>query len=117
MVQIQVNQWQFRMDGIIRMGTLTRDYVPDVVFDIGVADGSWTCQALQIWPDSHYVCFEPPTERRAILAALVADQPDHVVFEPFEVDNTDCELSLGVTDFLWDSSFAYRGRSARNVAV
>ena len=59
------------MDGIIRMGTLSRGYVPDVVFDIGAADGSWTRQALQIWPDSHYVCFEPLTERRATLAALL----------------------------------------------
>jgi hypothetical protein len=64
-------------------GLRDRGYVPDVVFDIGAADGSWTRQALQIWPDSHYVCFEPLTERRAALAALVADQPDHVVFQPF----------------------------------
>jgi FkbM family methyltransferase len=99
------------------MGALSRGYVPDVVFDIGAADGSWTRQALQIWTDSRYICFEPLTERRAALAALVADQPDQVVFQPFGVGDTDCELSLGVTDFLWDSSFAYSESSAPNLAV
>lgn len=109
-------QPQFGMH-VTLMGLRDRGYVPDVVFDIGAADGSWTRQALQIWPDSRYVCFEPLTERRAALAALVADQPEHVVLQPFGVGDTDCELSLGVTDFLWDSSFAYSGSSARNVAV
>jgi FkbM family methyltransferase len=99
------------------MGTLSRGYVPDVVFDIGAADGSWSREALQIWPDSRCICFEPLIERRAALAALVADQPDQVVFQPFGVGDVDCELSLGVTDFLWDSSFAYSRSSARNVAV
>ena len=54
---------------------------------------------------------------RATLAALVADQPVQVLFQPFGVGGTDCELSHGVTDFLWDNSFAYSESSARNVAV
>ena len=98
-------------------GLSGRGYCPDVVFDIGAADGSWTRHALQVWPKAHYVCFEPLAERRAALDTLVAECPSQVFLQPYGVGDADCELSLGVTDFLWDSSFAYGGSSARNVSV
>jgi FkbM family methyltransferase len=110
------SQPQFGMH-VALTGLRDRGYVPDVVFDIGAADGSWTRQALQIWPKSRYVCFEPLAERRAALDALVAERPRQVLIQLLGVGDADCELSLGVTDFLWDSSFAYSGSSARIVPV
>jgi FkbM family methyltransferase len=109
-------QPQFGMD-VTLTGLKDRGYLPDVVFDIGAADGSWTRHALKIWPNARYVCFEPLVERLAALDTLVAERNSQVSIQPYGIGNADCELSLGVTDFLWDSSFAYGGNSARNVTV
>lgn len=109
-------QAQFGMD-VTLAGLRDRGYLPEVVFDIGAADGSWTRQALNIWPDAKYVCFEPLAERRAALDALVAERSSQLSIQPCGVGDADCELSLGITDFLWDSSFAYGGTTARNVKV
>ena len=98
-------------------GLKQRGYVPKVVYDIGAAEGSWTRQAMQYWPDSTYVCFEPLIERRKDLDALKASRPDQILVEACGVGDTDGELSIGVTDFLYDSSFAYSGTSSRIVPV
>ncbi len=110
------SQPQFGMQ-VALTGLRNRGYLPEVVFDVGAADGSWTRLALSIWPDAQYVGFEPLLERRTVLDALVAEYPGQVSFYHLGVGDADCELSLGVTDFLWDSSFAYSGNSARNVSV
>jgi FkbM family methyltransferase len=98
-------------------GLRDRGYQPEVVYDIGAADGGWTREALQIWPLAKFVCFEPLAERRAALDTLVAERRGQVSLQPVGVGDADTELSLGITDFLWDSSFAYSGKSARKVAV
>ena len=98
-------------------GLKQRGYVPKVVYDIGAAEGSWTRHAMQYWPDSTYVCFEPLIERRKDLDALKASRPDQILVEACGVGDTDGELSIGVTDFLYDSSFAYSGTSSRIVPV
>ncbi len=100
-------------------GLQARGYTPDVVYDIGAADGSWTRQAMRYWPDAHYVCFEPLEERKEELRNLQrsASHSDQIVLQHCGVGDTDGELSMGVTDFLWDSSFAYSGSSSRMVPV
>lgn len=98
-------------------GLKQRGYLPEVVYDIGAADGSWTRQALGYWPDSTYVCFEPLAERKKDLDILQACHPGRVRIEACGIGDVDGELSIGVTDFLWDSSFAYAGASSRNVPV
>ncbi len=98
-------------------GLRDRGYQPEVVYDIGAADGSWTREALQIWPRARFVCFEPLVERRAALDELVTERRGQVSLQPVGVGDADTDLALGVTDFLWDSSFAYPGKSARKVAV
>jgi FkbM family methyltransferase len=98
-------------------GLKERGYVPSVVYDIGAADGGWTRQALTIWPDASFVCFEPLLERKDDLEALRKSCPKQIRIEACGVGDEDRELDIGVTDFLWDSSFAYAGKTSRSVPV
>jgi len=98
-------------------GLKNRGYTPAVVYDIGAADGGWTRQAIGYWPNSSFVCFEPLVERQASLEQLEKDYPGKVNFQACGVGDIDGELSFGVTEFLWDSSFAYSGSSARYVPI
>jgi FkbM family methyltransferase len=98
-------------------GLKQRGYTPSVVYDIGAADGSWTRHAMKYWPHSSFVCFEPLAERRVALEQLKKDYPGKVNFLPCGVGDVDGELSFGVTEFLWDSSFAYAGTSSRSVPI
>ncbi len=103
--------------GVALAGLRDRGYVPDVVFDVGAADGSWTRMTLRIWPNARCVCFEPLIERRAALEAVAAEHPGRISIQPFGMGDVDGNLSLGVTDMLWDSSFAYAGSTQRTVPV
>lgn len=100
-------------------GLAQRGYLPEVVYDVGASDGSWTRLALDYWPDATYICLEPLAERKKGLDALRASRPrtGQIIVEACGVGDTDGELPIGVTDFLWDSSFAYSGTSARTVPV
>lgn len=98
-------------------GLKQRGYFPKVVYDIGAAEGSWTRQALEYWPESTYVCFEPLIERKKDLDALKASRPNQIIIEACGLGDSDEEMSIGVTDFLYDSSFAYPGSSSRTVPV
>jgi FkbM family methyltransferase len=98
-------------------GLKQRGYSPKVVYDIGAGDGRWTRQALEFWPESTYVCFEPLAERKKDLDALQASRSEQISVEACGVADADGELPIGVTDFLWDSSFAYSGSSSRIVPV
>lgn len=98
-------------------GLKARGYRPPVVYDVGAADGKWTQLALQQWPEATYVCFEPLAERRAALAALERAHPGKVLVQACGLGDADTELSLGVTEALYDSSFAYAGKSSRRVRV
>ncbi|HEY6003558.1 MAG TPA: FkbM family methyltransferase [Anaeromyxobacter sp.] len=107
---------QFGMEAALR-GLKARGYRPAVVYDVGAADGKWTELALQHWADATYVCFEPLSERRGALAALERRHPGRLIVQACGVGDEDTELSLGVTDTLYDSSFAYSGSSSRTVPV
>ncbi|HVO17937.1 MAG TPA: FkbM family methyltransferase [Anaeromyxobacter sp.] len=98
-------------------GIRDRGYAPGVVFDVGASDGSWSELALTTWPGARAVCFEPLVERRPALDQLSAKYPGRVQIQPVGLGDEDQELSLGVTDSLWDSSFAYPGTQARRVPV
>lgn len=99
------------------LGLKSRGYAPKVVYDIGAADGGWTRMALDIWPKANYVCFEPLDERKNDLFELKRTLPKQIQVEQCGVGDDDGELAIGVTDFLWDSSFAYAGSSSRSVPV
>lgn len=98
-------------------GLRQRGYIPKVVYDIGAADGAWTRQAMEYWPESTYVCFEPLIERKNDLDALKASHPEQIHVKSIGLGDADGELSFGVSDFLWDSSFAYSGATSRVVPV
>lgn len=100
-------------------GLKQRGFSQKIVYDIGAADGSWTRLALDYWPDATYICFEPLAERKKDLDALRASRPrtGQIIIEACGVSDVDGELPIGVTDFLWDTSFAYSGSSARTVPV
>jgi len=98
-------------------GLRARGYRPPVVYDIGAADGKWTTLALEIWSDATVVCFEPLSERLPALRVLQDGHPGKVVLQPFGVGDVDADLAMGVTDSLYDSSFAYDGSSARKLPV
>jgi len=113
---VQAKQSDFGMDAALS-GLKRRGYSPSVVYDIGAADGSWTRHAMRYWPESYYICFEPLAERQQDLAALKAAYPSQVSIEACGVGDLDTNLPIGVTDFLWDSSFAYSGSISRDVPV
>jgi FkbM family methyltransferase len=95
-------------------GLRSRGYVPEVVFDIGASNGSWSRMALKVWPSARYVLFEPLAEHRHELDKLALEHPN-VSVRPVGLGDQDCKLPLGVTSSLWDSSFAYAGSTAREV--
>jgi FkbM family methyltransferase len=113
---VQAQQSDFGMDATLS-GLKRRGYSPAVVYDIGAADGSWTRHAMRYWPEAHYICFEPLAERQHDLAALRAEYPSRISVEACGVGDLDTTLPMGVTDFLWDSSFAYSGSVSRDVSV
>ncbi|MDJ1502182.1 FkbM family methyltransferase [Xanthocytophaga agilis] len=49
-----------------------REFFPNTVIDIGAAQGTWTHQAMQVWPKSNYILFEPLEERKEELSALAS---------------------------------------------
>jgi FkbM family methyltransferase len=98
-------------------GLKLRGYVPEVVYDVGAADGAWTRSVLKIWPDARYVCFEPLVEWGGAMTSLAEEFPEHVQFRQIGLADTDTELPLGITESLYDSSFAYPGRTSRLVEV
>jgi FkbM family methyltransferase len=98
-------------------GLVRRGYSPTVVFDIGAADGQWARTALQTWPQTKVICFEPLPQRKAALEALQDEFPGRVDVAACGVGDADTSLSIGVTDSLFDSSFAYAGKSAISVPV
>ncbi|HET6413014.1 MAG TPA: FkbM family methyltransferase [Anaeromyxobacter sp.] len=103
--------------GVTLRGLRNRGYLARTVYDVGASDGQWTELALSTWPDAQYVCFEPLVERRTALERLASTHPGQIQVLPVGLGDEDAELELGVTDVLWDSSFAYRGSSARLVPV
>lgn len=98
-------------------GLAQRGYRPSVIFDVGASDGSWARHARQFWPEATIICFEPLLERRAALEALQAEAVGAVKAHFVGLGDEEAELSLGVSDSLWESSFAYGGSQARMVQV
>ncbi len=98
-------------------GLRSRGYAPRVVYDVGAADGEWARFALKVWSAASIVCFEPLAERRAQLDALRAAHPGRVQIVPAGIGDADATLEIGITESLFDSSFAYAGTRARAVPV
>jgi len=98
-------------------GLKQRNFEPEVIFDIGAADGEWARMVLHLWSTTRVVCFEPLAERVDLLNNLKSQYPERVSVFNVGLSDVDGELSLGVTEGLYDSSFAYAGSSSRKVQV
>lgn len=55
-------------DGLERMKQLKIN--PETIIDIGAAEGTWTADALKLWPSASYELIEPLTEQKAKLEQL-----------------------------------------------
>ena len=61
---------QTTMYGAIQRSKKIHKIEPVTVIDVGAAEGKWTLMAMNVWPESNYVVFEPLTEREEILLEL-----------------------------------------------
>ena len=96
-------------------GLSERGYSPKVIFDVGAAVGNWTRMALEFWPAAEYFLFEALAERKPDLERLAAETGAKVNVVLGGVGKEDGPLTMGVTDSLFDSSFAYAGNQARQI--
>lgn len=98
-------------------GLKQRGYSPKVIYDIGAANGAWARLALDVFPDARIVCFEPLAERVEALRQLESNNKGKVRLVHTGVGDADVELEIGVTENLYDSSFAYGASNSRTVPV
>jgi len=96
-------------------GLRERGYSPRVIFDVGAAVGSWTRMALEYWPTAEYFLFEALAERKPDLDRIAVESGAKVNVVIGGVGKEDGILTLGITDSLFDSSFAYAGSASRQV--
>jgi FkbM family methyltransferase len=107
----------FGMDAALT-GLRARGVQPATVFDIGASNGAWTVvSALPAWPQSTFHLFEPLAAHQETLGSLREANADRVVIHSVGLSDSEGELSLGVTEDLWGSSFAYKGASTQLVKV
>jgi FkbM family methyltransferase len=98
-------------------GLKQRGYSPNVIFDIGAADGAWARLAMSFFPNARMVCFEPLSERIPAMKQLESEGKGKVRFLNVGVGDANVELEIGITEGLYDSSFAYSGSKSRKVSV
>jgi FkbM family methyltransferase len=103
--------------GVALNGLKQRGYAPKVVYDIGAADGGWARFCMGIFSDARLVCFEPLPEREKLLRQLESESKGRVRFFNVGVGDADTELQMGVTEGLYDSSFAYGASKYRTLPV
>lgn len=65
-----LNMW-VRLEHLAELGL-----IPEVIFDIGAAEGAWAQRASKIWPKARIVGFEPNQSRVPALEATRAKLPD-----------------------------------------
>lgn len=99
------------------IGLKKRGYAPKVIYDIGAADGAWARMALGVFPNAHIFCFEPLPERVSALKKLQDENRGKIRFLSIGVGDVDADLSMGVSEALYDSSFAYGASTSRTLPV
>ena len=96
-------------------GLRERGYSPKVIFDVGAAIGAWTRMALEFWPAAEYFLFEALVERKPDLDRVATETGAKVNVVIGGIGKRDGPLTMGVTDSLFDSSFAYAGSQSREI--
>lgn len=97
-------------------GLARRGYTPQCVLDVGAALGEWTGMTIRVWPQARYFLFEPLAERKAALEKLHKSHPN-VEYILAGASDLPGRLSIGISDNLYASSFAYPGAENRAVEV
>jgi FkbM family methyltransferase len=98
-------------------GLKDRGFAPHLVVDAGAAVGAWTADAARIWPEGRFAMVEALEERREQLEQLRTDSGVAMDIFICGLADKDGELQMGVSKFLFDSSFAYKCASTRAVPV
>jgi FkbM family methyltransferase len=115
LVRMSVDDQKIGMEICIK-GLAKRDFIPNVVLDIGAATGQWTRLALKYWPGAKYFLVEPLEERRTALDRLCQEHPN-VSYILAAAGAAAGELPIGILpDQLDGSSFLY-GDVHRTVPV
>jgi FkbM family methyltransferase len=95
----------------------TKGVHPSCIIDVGAAQGTWTTNALQYWPDSNYKLVEPLIEQQNTLEQLKALNPN-IDYYLAVAGEEQGEVSLTISDDL-DGSGIYGGatKNSRQVPV
>lgn len=102
------------IDGIKR--AKTRNLLPNTIIDVGAAQGIWSLDAHELWPNSEFLLFEPLIERKLVLDEI-ANQ-----FQNFKIVNKGAGNKAGLIDFfvtedLDGSGIADNGTNAKKVQI
>jgi FkbM family methyltransferase len=84
-----------------------RGFTPSLVVDVGTAIGSWTLLVARFWPTARFVMVETPEERREQLEAVRMNCGGQIQVFICGLADRDGKLKMGVSQSLFDSSFAY----------
>jgi FkbM family methyltransferase len=115
LVRVGIDNQKIGME-ICLKGLAKREFIPDVVLDIGAATGQWTRLALKHWPRARYFLIEPLEERQAELDRLRQEHPN-VSYVLAAAGAGAGQLPFGILpDQLDGSSFLY-GNVFRTVSV
>lgn len=88
-----------------------RKHRPATVIDVGAAEGKWSLQAMEFWPEAEYLLVEPLEERRKQLERLAGTHRNvHIVNAAAGAEAG--EVDFFVTDDLDGSGIADNGTGA-----
>jgi FkbM family methyltransferase len=73
-VSAYINEDSSMVSGLNRMKSFGVN--PNIVLDIGAAQGTWTQKSLRSWPDAKYELIEPLNEQEEILSQLKSLHPN-----------------------------------------
>ncbi|MBK0382072.1 FkbM family methyltransferase [Pedobacter sp. SD-b] len=77
----------------------------NTIFDVGAAEGKWSLDALNFYPNSNYLLFEPLVERAGMLNNLCVEQ-SNFQFVPKAAGNAKSSIKFKVTEDLDGSGIA-----------
>lgn len=77
----------------------------ETIIDVGAAAGTWSLEALRVWPNASYVLLEPLLERRPVLESLT-QQHKNFSFLPFAAGNKKTSVNFVIADDLDGSGIA-----------
>lgn len=68
-------------------------YNPNVIYDVGASDGSWSLELKQLFSDSQYILFEPLPECADKLIEISENKPEFM-YHPCALGSEAAELQL-----------------------